>query len=314
MVLPAESRQYRCSETEAPAAGSPAAGSVFAETWLDLRERADHAARAGLLHPPLNDWLQQRAGQSRQPLQLVDLGCGHGSNLRYLAPRLTGPQQWLLVDHDAALLERTSQRCARLTDDRAQPIHVARRQADLQQPLALDFEHADLISASALLDLVSHQWLEQLAECCHRHAAAALLTLSIDGVIELCDASGQRCEDERDRQLFEALAHHQQRDKGFGTALGSDAPAAARAIFEASGHRVTTARSDWHLAAARDDDCTLLRQLFKGWQQALMEQLPTQQAVITEWYHRHLRQLDAGRLGARIGHLDLLALPPDGAK
>ena len=35
-----------------------------------------------------------------RPLKLVDLGTGRGSNVRYLAVRLPGPQEWLLIDED----------------------------------------------------------------------------------------------------------------------------------------------------------------------------------------------------------------------
>ncbi|OHV12160.1 hypothetical protein [Kushneria phosphatilytica] len=310
MVLPSAHYQGFGSDTGSSPPESRLPGSIFAEGWLDLREHADHAARATALHEPLVRWLQQRSGLLG-PLQMVDLGCGHGSNPRYLTSRLPGPQQWLLMDHDGELLERTSQRCSQLVDNSQRAISVTRRQADLKQPAALDIERADLISASALIDLVSAHWLEQLVECCHQHEAAALLTLSIDGVIELFDDQQRRYEEPPDRRLLEALHQHQQRDKGFGKALGSQGPDRAKILFEACSYQVTTARSDWQLKADSPADRALLRQLLGGWRTALQEQLPKEETMIEDWYLRHIQRLDDEQLSARIGHIDLLALPPE---
>src|ERR1051325_11416320 len=69
-------------------------------TGLSIREPADAAARSR----ELTDLLVERLPRAT-PLRIVDLGSGAGSNIRYLAPRLRGPQQWLAVDRDAALLD-----------------------------------------------------------------------------------------------------------------------------------------------------------------------------------------------------------------
>ena len=67
--------------------------SDFSAEWLALREPVDHRSRADELVPILcEEW--QRCGWER----IVDLGCGTGSNLRYLAPKLPGFQHWILVD------------------------------------------------------------------------------------------------------------------------------------------------------------------------------------------------------------------------
>ncbi|MDN5934161.1 MAG: class I SAM-dependent methyltransferase, partial [Pseudonocardia sp.] len=70
--------------------GSP----VCAPDWLALREPADAAARS-------TDLLGDLA-----PAVIHDLGCGTGSMLRWLAPRLPTPQHWVLHDRDTALLDR----------------------------------------------------------------------------------------------------------------------------------------------------------------------------------------------------------------
>jgi hypothetical protein len=74
--------------------------SGFEPRWLELREPADARARA---EGAIDTLLRARAGVG--PLGILDLGAGTGANLRYLAPRLGGRQQWLLLDRDRRLLD-----------------------------------------------------------------------------------------------------------------------------------------------------------------------------------------------------------------
>ncbi len=73
--------------------------SGFGAEWLALREPADHAARSAALTAAVAAMLT-----TKSPLRVLDLACGAGSNLRYMLDRLAGPQEWLLADHDPALL------------------------------------------------------------------------------------------------------------------------------------------------------------------------------------------------------------------
>ena len=68
--------------------------------WLALREPADAAARSAELAERLARHLP--AGGR---LVIHDLGGGSGAMGRWLAPRLPGPQHWVVHDRDADLLE-----------------------------------------------------------------------------------------------------------------------------------------------------------------------------------------------------------------
>ena len=103
---------------------APHPDTIFDAGWLALRCPADTAARADTLNRLAHDWLRARAGR---PLRLIDLGSGSGANPHYLAPRLPGPQHWLLVDHDPALLELARGSCGALCDSDGQPIGVDTR-------------------------------------------------------------------------------------------------------------------------------------------------------------------------------------------
>jgi len=98
-------------------------------------------------------------------------------------------------------------------------------------------------TASALLDLVSERRLEALAHRCRAAAADVYFALTCDGRTTCSPA------DAEDSDALELFNRHQRRDKGFGAALGPSAPQRATEVFAALGYRVTTATSDWRIAA-----------------------------------------------------------------
>ena len=77
-----------------------ATGVRVSPRWLVLREPADAAARSARLAERLAGHL---SGTDR--LVIHDLGGGSGAMGRWLAPRLSGPQHWVVHDRDADLLD-----------------------------------------------------------------------------------------------------------------------------------------------------------------------------------------------------------------
>jgi SAM-dependent methyltransferase len=261
----------------------------FSADWLALREPADTAARSEALTRLAGQRLARR-GQVRA----IDLACGTGANVRYLAGRLPLPATWTLVDHDPALLAEARRRLASgpLGDDYT----LTARQADLSPLDATLVSGYDLVTAAALLDLVSTAWLPRLARACRAADAVVLLALTFDGRVECVPPHP---DDELARGL---VLRHQRRDKGFGPALGPDATSVAEACFATEGFTVRTAHSDWMLESPR-----LQRELVAGWARAAIEIDPSQAAAIAIWEQRRLAHVLEGRSRIRVGHRDLVA-------
>ncbi|NDY95613.1 class I SAM-dependent methyltransferase [Wenzhouxiangella limi] len=278
------------------------AQETFAADWLSLREPADHAARSAALAEKL-----EHALSDRPTLRIVDLGCGHGNNLRWLAPRLSGRQRWLMVDRDPALLDWLQDRSAARPP--APGLDIETRHTDLaDSDLAFLAEH-DLVTASALFDLVSEDWLTRLAQACRKHRCGALLALSVTGDWCFLDIRQRSISDPDDRFVRQQFNRHQCSDKGLGAALG---PAAARVLPRVfADHRfdVDTRPSDWLLAAGDALTLRLGPPLLQGWRDAAVEQAAQEAKRIEQWHERRSGALVAGELGLRVGHVDLLALP-----
>jgi hypothetical protein len=270
----------------------------FSADWLQLRAAADSRARATTLEAALRGALtvSDPAGTGA----IIDLGSGSGANCRHLAPQLDQRRNWLLIDNDLALLAEATRLCRQLPAVAA--LHT--QPCDLAQQLTLlPFASAALVTGSALLDLVSQAWLEQLASACQQAQLPVLLTLSYDGRIHLQPG------DNDDLSLIAAVNRHQRGDKGFGAALGPTASSQAVRLFRASGYEVQVARSDWLLNASRADDAALLRPLVSGWTEAAIEQRPDCAPLYAQWCQRRLRAVADGTLQVQVGHEDVLALP-----
>jgi SAM-dependent methyltransferase len=286
--------------------------SDFSRDWLALREPYDANARS---RDPLDNLRAWR--DVRGPLRVMDLGAGAGANLRYLAPRLGGDQEWLLVDHSEDLLEAAG-RALRgwafdhgvelAEEDRGMRLRlpggecrVGSTVLDLAEDFAdLDLTGVDLVTASALLDLVSEGWLESLVRACATARCAVLFALSYDGRISW------RPTDARDPLVLSLINGHQRTDKGFGPALGPHAAERCARILRDCGYRMALARSDWLLA---NSDRAIQRALVGGWASAARELAPDRSELIDAWLERRLGLIDRAASQLRVGHRDLLALP-----
>jgi SAM-dependent methyltransferase len=279
--------------------------SAFPVDWLSAREPYDHAARSA--------GLADRFAAALGPTPcLLDLGCGTGSNLRHLAPRIAGPNRWRCVDNDPAVLQAAPQALRRWAGERgwatrrdgedlvlAPPtgeIVVTFALRDLARAGGLDDHDVTGVTASALLDLTSAAWLDSLAVACH--GRPLLMALSFDGRLAFEPAAPE------DEEVWEQFRAHQRTDKGFGPALGPDAAAYLAKQLGARGCAVTMERADWRLGPC---DQALLRATLDGTIEAVREIVSTD--GLQRWAARRREQLASGDLRLTVGHVDLLALP-----
>ncbi len=253
----------------------------FSPDWLSLREPADAAARAAGL---LNDL------DLNGPLVISDLGCGTGSMGRWLAGRLPGPQHWILHDQDPELLKHAAATMAATAAD-GSAVTVETRQCDITRLTAADLAGTSLVTASALLDLLTAREITALATACA--GRPALLTLSVTGSVTLDPA------DPLDTAFEAAFNAHQRRTVTGRTLLGPDAADAAAAAFRELGATVTLHPSPWRLGVGR---AALTAEWLRGWVGAAVEERPDLPG------DDYLRRRHATHgLTASVGHVDLLA-------
>lgn len=284
----------------------------FSADWLALREPFDAHARSAALaarvrRPPA------------APLAVVDLGAGTGANCRYLAPLVGGAQTWQLVDRDPALIAAMPHALARAAQAHGRRFftdgavgrfegqgfdcRVRVCELDLAAELdALALDDGTLVTAAALLDLVSGAWLDALAARCAAARAQALFALTYDGRMNLEPAV------DGDALVRELVNAHQRTDKGFGPALGPAAAGAAVDAFERVGYETVTASSDWRIPP---EARAMQTALVDGWHGAAREIGGAAAAALLDgWRLERLGLIASSRSTFTVGHTDLFACRP----
>lgn len=257
--------------------------------WLALREPADAAARSTELAMRLAMTLPA-AGR----LEVHDLGGGSGALGRWLAPQLAGPQHWVVHDRDPALLALA------VAAPPSAAVTIEARESDLSELAVDDLAGAQLVVASALLDLLTDGQLRAMLDACARLGCPILLALSVTGRVALFPP------DPLDAAIGAAFNAHQSRTTTAGRLLGPDAAAAAEVQLRATSREVRVRRSPWRLEPAQAE---LTAAWLRGWVGAAGEQEPALLAAAGAYLDRRLAQAAAGELSVIVDHVDLLALP-----
>ena len=271
-----------------------APGTRVSREWLALREPADAAARASGLAEQLSRWAPAGGRWI-----IHDLGGGAGALGRWLGPRLAGPQHWLVHDVDPDLLTVAAAHLPGRAADGA-AITLETKRTDITRLRAADLAGATLITASALLDLLTEEELRSLIGVWARTGCPVLLTLSVVGRVTLTPP------DPLDRRVAAAFNAHQRRTARRGRLLGPDAAEVAIERFGGLGYEILVQPSPWRLGAAQAE---LATEWFTGWIRAACEHAVELTPEAAPYARRRLAQAAAGELTATIDHVDLLASP-----
>ncbi|MFE0796086.1 hypothetical protein [Streptomyces mutabilis] len=289
----AERATLRLRDTARPAPAHPDDPPRYAPEWLRLREPADAAARAHDLLDPLRIRLANLPSRA-DGLVVHDVGCGTGSMGRWLAPLLDGAQHWVLHDRDPYLLHFAAVAAPRSAADGSR-VTVETRRGDLARLTPDALAGAGLVTASALLDVLTAEEVGALAAACATAGCPALLTLSVAGRVELTPAHPL------DAEITEAFNEHQRRTG----MLGPDAVTTTAEAFAAHGATVRAHPSPWRLGPG---GAALADQWLRGWVGAAVEQRPELREPAGRYLEERLAACAAGELSVVVHHSDLLAL------
>jgi hypothetical protein len=173
-------------------------------------------------------------------------------------------------------------------------VTIEARRSDITRLTRDDLAGTSLVTASALLDLLTADALTRvLAACAGR---PMLLALTVLGRVILTP------EEPLDALIGAAFNAHQRR----GGRLGPDAVAAAVDELRGTGAEVIVRPSPWRLDAAH---AGLAAEWLGGWVAAACEQDAALAAEAVAYRDRRLAQAEAGELDVVVDHADLLVLP-----
>ena len=269
--------------------------SGFSIDWLDLRESADHRARDKTLIEQAIRWLDDVSIPNQTPL-IADLGSGTGSTIRSfdnLIAEDPKPLSWRLIDHDPTLLAEAKRR-----HEVSNTIELC--VTDFSDIQKLPLEGVNLVTSSALLDLVSANFIDELAQKIkHEYQSVGLYSaLNYDGTTSWTPTHPL------DKAVLNTFNLDQRRDKGFGPALGPEAAKYLENEFRAIGYKILTAKSPWLL---KHSDHKLTSSLIDGITEVSLQRNELKASEIKGWHTFRKQNVRTGI--CTLGHIDLLALP-----
>lgn len=256
----------------------------FDRHWLALREPADMQARDNRILS-----LVRNEVTNRNPGAILDIGCGTGSTYRSLDPLLDRGMRWTLLDNDQALL------------DEAMARHGARiscLRMDLNAIGELPLGGISLVTASALFDLCSEEFIRGICQRLSESGIALYAALNYDGRTEWSD--GHPLDD----TVIAAFNTHQLGDKGFGRSLGPQAWRILADLMRDAGYKVDIADSPWLLSGQQND---LQLELIRGIAGAVAEQGVLDPQELGQWHAYRHRSAQSATGICRVGHQDLFA-------
>ncbi|MCQ1574029.1 class I SAM-dependent methyltransferase [Neorhizobium galegae] len=259
--------------------------SGFHRDWLALREPVDVLARdADLLGAAIQSL------ESVSAPTVLDIGCGTGSTFRVLSPRLRKPAHFRLFDHDHRLL------------DEARGLHgdaVDLIQGDLNELGALPLAEVSLVTASALFDLCSEQFIRRFVAHIAQKGAGLYAALNYDGRMRWSKPHPL------DEAVLASFNAHQLSDKGFGFSLGPRAWEMLADCLGESGFTVSTAESPWTMTAGHRE---LQRLFLDGVVRAVYEYGQLDESEIRDWADFRRKMVDREGSLCQVGHQDILAI------
>ena len=287
----------------------------FDPNWLQLREAADNDARNGDVLETVIETVGRRAHA-----RIMDIGAGTGSTLRAIADLLPLWQSWTLVDNDVKLLAAAREHLAEwagssqdLGDDTSPiaPIKLSRGRHTLEvtfvrcdlsvEPLPVPEGGVHLVTSSAFFDLTSSEFVQRIVDDIVDRGLPLYAALEVDGRIEWTPPHPL------DEEMIDAFVRDQSTDKGFGEAIGGDAPRCLADAFKADGYSVDMGPSDWrigtHGRASRH--AALCAVLAASWAEVARKTRLVSEPGIARWLEA--RESDAS--GCVIGHQDMLFRP-----
>lgn len=273
----------------------------FDSNWLELRYEADAEARKEVIE----DCLQQL--ELNGPLKILDIGSGTGNNARYLIPELVNSgivdQDWLLIDKDPDLLRIAMKRLDQLRDgledtDLKMDILVTDLSKELEK---IPFREADIVVSSALLDLVSKEWIERFVERLLKSMVKyVLISLTVDGRMEWWPKHPM------DETMSDLFNRDMFRDKGFGPALGMNSSDLLKGSLTKADYHVKEMDTSWRIGPGRKNlQKRYLEDLFSAVTNGDMK---NDLESVKKWKDHRISIIEAGESRLMVGHTDILGI------
>jgi len=202
----------------------------FENSWLLSREKIDSVSRNKKAIEKINKYTN-----FTKNLNIIDLGCGTGSNFRYLNPKILKKQSWKMIDISNLSLSylkkniRFSQKIQNITFKNEDIIKNLEK---------INFKDFDIVTGSALLDIMPKEWFVEFSKI-NKSTKIIYFSINYDGNFKFYP---KHKDDDKIVKLFNK---DQMSDKGIGKkAVGPKCTQIINKLFQRT-HKTYVFNSDW---------------------------------------------------------------------
>ena len=284
----------------------------FSLSWIKLREPFDSVSRSDLLISKYNE-------KEYNFKNILDLGGGNGSFLRWCHSKNIIYDNLLIADHDQALLNNfysiTSKYLSKESIDlikintlsykfkrkcSEKESYITLKKQDLLNSMELIKDY-DIISLSAVSDLLSKNYIKNLFE---KTGKGKIIYFSIcfDGRVQWKNKSRY------DKYIISMFNQHQKQEKTLGMALGLDSIRVIKDISFRKGLEMHIADSSWVLNTdskySIDFQIAFLNTIYKP----LKNYELVDQDILKEWFQLKVQDIALKKSNIVVGHKDLLII------
>ncbi len=253
-----------------------------------------------------------------QPVVIVDVGAGTGSNCLYFLDKLQQDQSWIFIEKDQSLAPALINRLTEYASYHKYNWSLKNGVYEMLTPLKkvtfkvisdtflkidqiVDLASVDLVVANAVFDLLSKVQISTFLDQLTKHKIACLFTLHYTGMKFIP-------EDPFDQNYIDLYDSHMMRSQSFGQAMGKMAAAHLVQTFEAANYQLQKGDSSWNIL---QEDIKMHYYLLNFMETALSELSYTEelQSYFPKWLKRKKELIITRQQGLEVMHLDLFACP-----
>lgn len=287
---------------------------TYAVDWLATRYPYDVDARNPNVEIACLQWLA-----SRNPISVVDIGSGSGSNCFYFIDQFPVAQHWTFIEKDPMLISASLERMTQWANDREYIVEASPYGINIQTPNGqieiegicgslLDLsqlvrlDKVDLVMANAVFDLFSQSQFATFISELSNYSLGILATLNYSGM------SFSPTTDE-DKTVIDLYESHMQRPQSFGQGMGKECSELMIEAFKAQNWEIVAEEANWEIEGGE----IKMQEYLLGFMEEAIPELPLTQQQLADFYTfiKNKKQLSANfNLGIQVNHKDIFAYSP----
>ena len=284
----------------------------FSSSWINLREPYDSISRSSLLL----DLYRKDANPFNN---IIDLGGGNGSFLRWCHSQSINYNKFMLIDHDQSLLKNfysktkklfskssidlikespTSYKFKRLKKDKIN--YIILKQLEILKSIAYINDY-NIISFSAVSDLLSKTYIKKILNKIDKDKII-YFSICFDGTVRWKNIN------KYDKYIISLFNKHQQKEKTLGFALGSKSIQIVKNLSLKKGFKCHIADSSWNINSDTNNARTFQLAYLDTIYKPLKKYELVDQVILKQWFKLKKEDIKNKKSRLTVGHKDIIIL------